>query len=255
VRDLDLASAVDLDWSFVETGREQMRTSGACEIAGFIRPEALPSFVADAQRLAPLAHRSGGLGTVYLGFPDESFPTDHPQQWLGDYNVGAVAYDLFPGDSPIRELFEWDELRSFVAAILGLETIYPYADPLGALNLAVMGEDDQLQWHFDQTDFVVSLALQDADTGGDFEVAPFIRTADDERYGDVARVLAGDRERLTVLPMTPGTLLVFAGRHSLHRVSPIHGPTPRLVGLFGYDTAPGTMSSELLKLVRYGRAA
>jgi len=152
-------------------------------------------------------------------------------------------------------LFEWDELRAFVAAILGLDTIHPYADPLGALNLAVMGDGDELQWHFDQTDFVVSLALQDADEGGDFEVAPFIRTADDECYADVARVLAGDRAPLTVLPMTPGTLLVFAGRYSMHRVAPIHGPTPRLVGLFGYDTRPGTMSSELLKAVRYGRVA
>jgi hypothetical protein len=247
--------AVDLDWSAVEAGRSQIRDCGACEIPGFVRPDALPGFVEDARTLAPLAHRSGGLGTAYLGFPDESFPADHPQQWLGNYGVGAVAYDLFPSGSPIRRLFEWEELRAFVAAILGLETIYPYADPLGALNLAVMGDGDELQWHFDQTDFVVSLALQDAEAGGDFEVAPFIRTGDDEHYDDVARVLAGDRSSLTVQPMMPGTLLVFAGRNSLHRVSPIHGSTPRLVALFGYDTKPGTTSSELLKAVRYGRVA
>ena len=60
------------------------------------------------------------------------------------------------------------------------------------LNLAVMTDGDQLQWHFDRTDFVVSLAIQDADVGGDFEVAPQIRTAADERYDDVARVLAGN---------------------------------------------------------------
>ncbi len=251
----DLRSLVDLDWSAVEHGRAQMRATGACELPGFVRSDALPAFVDDACRLAPLAHRSGGLGTVYLGFPDETFPEDHPRQWLGNYGVGAVAYDLFPVESPIRWLFEWDELRAFVAAILGLDTIYPYADPLGALNLAVMGADDELQWHFDQTDFVVSLALQDAEIGGDFEVAPFIRSADHERYDDVARVLAGDRAGLTVLPMTPGTLLVFVGRHSMHRVSPISGATPRLVGLFGYDSQPGTMSSELLKAVRYGRVA
>ena len=76
-----------------------MAATGACEIPDFVRPAALPAFVEDARRLAPLAHRSGGLGTVYLGFPDESFPLDHPQQWLGDYTVGAVAYDLFPADS------------------------------------------------------------------------------------------------------------------------------------------------------------
>jgi hypothetical protein len=250
---LDVTELIDLDWSFVDAGRAQMRKTGACEIPNFIRPSALGQFVDDARSLAPLAHPSGGLGTVYLGFPDESFPTDHPRQWLGPYAVGAVAYDLFPPDSPIRLLYECNELMRFVAAILGLDAIYRYADPLGALNLAVMNDDDQLQWHFDQTDFVVSLALQDADVGGDFEVAPQIRRAEDERYEDVASVLVGERDRVVTLPMTPGTLLVFAGRHSLHRVSPIEGTTPRLVALFGYDTKPGTMSSDLLKAVRYGR--
>ena len=190
---VNLTELVDLDFGIVEAGRAQLRETGACEIPGFVPEAALPAFVADAQRLAPLAHRSGGLGTVYLGFPDESFPLDHPQQWLGDYSLGAVAYDLFPADSPIRQLYEWDRLTALVAALLDLDVVYPYADPLGALNLAVMGDGDQLQWHFDQTDFVVSLAVQDADTGGDFEVAPQIRTADDEHYDDVARVLAGAR--------------------------------------------------------------
>src|SRR4051812_31048709 len=208
-----------------------MRTTGACEIPGFVRPEASPAFIDDARRLAPCAHHSGGLGTVYLGFPDESFPLDHPQQWLGNYSVGAVPYDLFPADSPIRRLYEWDELTRFVAAIMDLDVIYPYADPLGALNLAAMGDGEQLQWHFDQTDFVVSLAIQDADEGGDFDVSPNIRTPTDERYDDVARVLDGDTETVVTLPMTPGTLLVFAGRHSLHRVSPIKGTTMRLVAL------------------------
>ena len=174
-------------------------------------------------------------------------PTPHRPLESWSFTIrGAV-------DDPVS--WSWEELRALVAAILGLDSVYPYADPLGALNLAVMGDGDELQWHFDQTDFVVSLALQDGEEGGDFEVAPFIRSPDEERYDDVARVLAGDREPLTVLPMTPGTLLVFAGRHSMHRVSPIHGATPRLVALFGYDTRPGTMSSELLKAVRYGRVA
>ena len=251
----DIADACALDWSFVPEGRAQMAATGACEIPAFVRADAIPAFIEDAQRIAPLAHRSGGLGTVYLGFPDESFPLEHPQQWLGQYDLAAVAYDLFPHESPIRRLYEWPELTRFVAAILGLDEIFPYGDPLGALNLAVMTDGDQLQWHFDQTDFVVSLAIQDADVGGDFEVSPRIRTADLENYDDVARVLAGETESVVTLPMTPGTLLVFAGRYSLHRVSPIEGATPRLVGLFGYDTKPGTMSSDLLKEVRYGRIA
>jgi hypothetical protein len=116
-----------------------------------------------------------------------------------------------------------------------------------------MVDGDELQWHFDQTDFVVSLAIQAADQGGDFEVAPRIRTADDERYDRVAAVLAGDRGEVVTLPMTAGTLLVFEGRYSLHRVSPVHGPVARHMGLLAYDTVPGTVGSELLRENRYGR--
>jgi hypothetical protein len=70
----------------------------------------------------------------------------------------------------------------------------------------------------------------------------------------VESVLAGDgRGRVVVEPMTPGTLMLFEGRRSLHRVTPISGDRARYVALLGYDTKPDTMSSELLKLIRYGR--
>lgn len=131
--------------------------------------------------------------------------------------------------------------------------IYRYGDPFGALNLAVMDDGDRLQWHFDQTDFVVSLAIQSAASGGYFEVVPRLRSADDEHYDEVGSVLAGDRSRVISLPMTPGTLLIFEGRHSLHRVAPIVGPLSRHVALLAYDTAPGTVGSELLRQARYGR--
>ena len=102
----------------------------------------------------------------------------------------------------------------------------------------------------------LALAVRELnERGGDFECVPMLRTADDERYSDVAATLDGTRpERVTTVPMTPGTLMFFAGRHSLHRVTPVEGTTDRLVALLGYDTRPGTCSSELLRLVRYGRA-
>jgi hypothetical protein len=53
--------------------------------------------------------------------------------------------------------------------------------------------------------------------------------------------------------MTPGTLMLFNGRWSMHRVTEIRGSRPRYVALLAYDTKPGTDSSETLKLSRYGR--
>jgi hypothetical protein len=237
----------------VARARQQLRDRGAAELEGFVSPAGVEALVRDADELAPRAHASGGQGTAYLEFPDFSLPADHPRLHFADYAVRAVAYDITPLDSPLRLLYEWDPMKDLIEAVLDRGPIYRYGDPFGALNLAVMGESDQLQWHFDQTDFVVSLAIQSAEAGGDFEVAPRIRNAQDERYDEVGAVLSGDRARVETLLMRPGTLLIFEGRYSLHRVSPIEGRRWRHVGLLAYDTKPGTMGSDLLRSDRYGR--
>jgi hypothetical protein len=237
----------------VEDACDQLRDTGAAELPGFLHPAGVEILVADADTLAPRAHHSEGEGTAYLEFPDFTLPDDHPRLTWGHYAVGAVPYDVMPPGSALRRLYEWEPLRHLVEAVLDRGPVHRYADPFGALNLAVMGEGDELQWHFDQTDFVVSLAIQTADEGGDFEVHPRIRSAEDECYDDVAAALAGVRPGVVTLPMVPGTLLVFEGRYSLHRVSPVGGGRPRHVGLLAYDTSEGTVGSELLRENRYGR--
>ncbi len=144
-------------------------------------------------------------------------------------------------------------MLDFIGAALGVARIYRYADPLGALNIAVMIVGEHLLWHFDQTDFVVSILLQDCASGGAFEFVPRIRSAEDPHYGAIERLLGGGCDGVIRLDMQPGTLALFQGRWSIHRVTPIEGPVPRLVALLGYDTKPGTVSSDNLKLRRYGR--
>jgi hypothetical protein len=234
--------------------RAQLDARGACELPGFLTAAATARMVREADALVPVAHHAAGPITIYLDMPDMSLPERHPRRHLGSSSLAAIAYDLFPREHALRVLYEWDPLMAFLAAALRCDVLYRYADPFGALNVAVMRDRDELDWHFDQTDFVVSIALRDADEGGDFEYAPYIRSAHDERYDQVQAVLEGNRAPVHRVPMTPGTLLLFQGRHSMHRVTPIVGPTSRLVALLAYDTKPGTVSSELLRLARYGRS-
>jgi hypothetical protein len=114
---LDLLDVVDLDRyplndpdsvayaDLVERCRAQLAETGASELEDFLNGPGLDLMLADAIELEPQAFRSGGLGTAYLGLPDETLPEDHPRRYWGDYGVGAVAYDLFPPDSPIRRLY------------------------------------------------------------------------------------------------------------------------------------------------------
>lgn len=249
IGDLSTPEAVDL----VRRTRASMEATGSCELPGFLHADGLAHCLADGRELEPVAHRSNGTTTPYLEQPGPDWDEDHPRLRRNPFSLGAVAYDQFPASSPIRALYEWEPLRAFVAAVLSCD-VYRYDDPLGALNLAVMTDGDVLGWHFDQTDFVVSLALRSAEVGGLFEVVPGTRGVDDECYPRVAAVLDGV-EPHEVLPNVAGTLLLFAGRRSLHRVSPIAGSTSRLMVLFGFDTEPDTRSTPTLQLSRYGRTA
>ena len=255
---IDLARYPLLDFAADRTRRvvaeaeRELARSGMAVLPGFLKEEALSALAAECDALAPLGHFSEVRGTPYIDLPDLAQPEGHPRRTLGRSALSAVAYDRFPATSALAALYEWDPLLEFVRVLLGRERLFRYADPLGALNLAVMRAGDELAWHFDQTDFVVSLAIQSSEAGGEFECVPLIRSESDERHDAVRAVLSGETKPITV-PMTPGTLMLFEGRRSIHRVSPIQGERPRYVALLAYDTKPGTDSSELLKRVRYGR--
>lgn len=231
----------------------QLAERSVAVLPEFVRAEALDRMAADCDELLPLAHRSESVASPYLAAPDTTLPPDHPRARAQRSQVETVAYDRVPSGSPVRTLYESDELLGFLAQVLQVDTLFRYADPFGALNLSTMHAGDQLAWHFDQTDFVTSVAVAAPERGGAFEVAAQVRTGSDERYEDVAAVLDGDRSAVTHVEFAPGSLMLFAGRCSLHRVTTVEGDAPRHVALLAYDTRPGTDSTDELKLARYGR--
>lgn len=241
----------------IAEARTSLAEKGVALLPGFLTPQALRATAQDIEKLLPQAHLEDvAVGTPYLELADPSFPEGHPRRTDIHSKTWVLAYDLVPAEAAIRRLYEWDGLMDFVGEVLERHPLHRFADPLGALNLTCMEAEHVQGWHFDSTDFVVSIAIQDSEAGGEFECAPFIRSDHDEHYDEVARVLGGDAgARIEVFPMTPGTLMIFQGRHSLHRVSPVRGSRPRYVALLAYDTRPGTDSSDLLKMVRYGRTA
>ena len=251
IQDCDVPAAQAL----IARCRAELRGKGACVLPGFLHPAALARMADESRLVAPYAHwgARGPGGTAYLEPPDPSFPEDHPRRRLQQSSVGAVAYDLIPPAHALRQLYEWDGLMDFIERVVDRGRLYRYADPLGALNVAVMREGDRLLWHYDQTDFVTSILLQDCEAGGAFEYVPMIREPGNENYDRVSRLLDGDRSEVVRLDIQPGTFVFFEGRQSIHRVSPIEGTTDRHIALLGFDTRPDTCSSERLKMRRYGR--
>ena len=256
----DLGTLVDLDrWPVDDVDlRERLRQDFAREnvvvLPGFVPASVVERMADQCAEIATLAHPSRSRSSPYLRDPDPTAPPGDPRGHAITSSVGVLAYDLVPGDHLVRRLYEDDGLLDFVAAVLGEPVLHRYADPFGALNVTVMEDGDHLGWHFEMTDFVISLAVRTSTAGGEFVNAPRIRNGDDECFADVSAVLAGTApDRVRVEPMSPGTLMIFNGRWSMHCVAPVVGPDPRVVALLAYDRTPGTDSTDELKLARYGR--
>jgi hypothetical protein len=244
------------DQDLIESCVQQMTTQGVCVLPDFLTLEAVEILRQQSDVLSAQAFRSASRATPYLGPVDESFPVGHPRNMITQSSVEVVAYDQFAKGDGLRALYEWDPLLEFIRECLGLTQLFRYADPFGALNLAVMRDGDLLGWHFDMTDFVVSIAIQSSVSGGYFENAKQIRNAEQPNYSTIQKVLSGQApESVRTEPMTPGTLMLFNGRWSMHRVTTIEGDVPRYVALLAYDTKPGTDSTDTLKMSRYGRLA
>ena len=108
-----------------------------------------------------------------------------------------------------------------------------------------MAEGDELGWHFDACELVASILLRPAEAGGVFEYIPGVRTADDERFPDVASILNGRDQHRTPVNFLPGDMVLFRGRHSLHRVTSIKGEVSRLIALMSFDNVKKALERDV----------
>lgn len=232
---------------------QQLRETGLCVLDGFLRPEALERARKEAQMTESGAYFAAIRGNAYLSGKKADLPADHTYNLEDFTRVGVVAYDQIAEQDVIRQVYDSPEFLKFLGDANGRGQIYYYECPLGKINYSMMCEGDYLRWHFDQSDFVVSIPIQPPETGGDYEYVYNLRSASDENYDGVRKVLEGDRSAVKVLDTPPGSLVLFEGRYTLHRVTYIGGRTTRIVALLGYADKPGVTSTEYLRQIRYGR--
>jgi alkylated DNA repair dioxygenase AlkB len=241
--------------ALVQACRDQLRDRGVAQLEGFLTPAAISQMIADADRLAAQAWASDQTHTVYFEPPDDSAGADHPRALLQHSAKRAIAYDLIPDGAPIRRLYESDDLTGFIAAVLGKQALYRSADPLDALEIAVFGDGDELGWHFDNSEFSVTVMYAESEAGGHFDYYPGLRAEHDDNYSGVQKILLGDPGGVVRLPSSPGTLAVFRGQHALHRVTPVSGPRPRINSVLTYGEHSGMKLNQLTQRLFYGRTA
>ena len=226
--------------ALLEQGRQSLQDTAVFALPSFIRPEALAGMQAEARALAPFGHhREGHRDSIGNALPSR-------------VSVTCVGYDQIALDSPMRALFASDALTNFLGALLQYPLFYRSVDPMASCMLTSLSRGDELGWHFDENNGVVTLTLDSSPKGGVFEYVPQAR----ELSGDaLSKLMTTEVPDTDQLHHQAGTLAIFNGHDALHRVSPVLSDTPRLTLIFSYDTQPNQIFSEQIRMGFFNRTA
>jgi hypothetical protein len=248
----DLASLVDLDRhpidrpgssgcrSLVDRARSELRERGCAVIPDFLRPVAVETLAAEIAACKHATHYSREAINPYFHTEiDGRFPEHHPVNTFLERSSGFIPGDAWDAGSAIDVLFRSPDLARFLADALEIPELHCYADPLAGLTANILEPGQQFTWHFDTNEFAVTVLVDEADAGGQFEFVPNARSEHDEAFDRVQRILEGDRTDVVTLDLRPGDLQIFRGRHSLHRVTRV-GPmsASRHAAILAYTEQP-----------------
>lgn len=274
----DIEAIVDLDkYPIADSGssafaalicrcQEDLASVGSVSLPGFIREFVISRMAAEVSEL-PAYNRLEIVNPYGLNAPTlqqqvapEQMNVGHPLVRKFPQDVHAVAEDCVPAGALIRRVYDSPIVASFLAKVLNIETLYRFADEFQGLNIMYIYDGGNRAWHFDGSEFVVTLMLQPPLEGGEFEFSPFVRGAveggrRDEKFGEVSKVLAGQHAsgfKTQVKRSEAGTLNLFYGMRSLHRVRTVFGPRKRIMAVLSYHTDPERTGTPATNVMLYG---
>ena len=257
---VSLADIVDLGQcpldqdAFRTVCRRRLEQNGVLVLSGFLKPAAITAVRREGEANRHLAYYTVTDHNIYLSPPDPDYPADHPRNRKVASSKGCITTDQIPGGSALRTLYDAPEFRDFLCAVLGEAALYEYADPLSSINLHYAGEGQELGWHFDNSAFAITLMIQEPEAGGVFEYVKNVRDAEvgEMNYALCGKVLDGAVPTRS-LAMGAGALVLFRGRNSMHRVTPVKGARTRMLVVLAYNTEPGIALSESARMTFFGR--
>lgn len=244
------------DEKFFRTRAKSCKTildkEGILVLPDFISLEVIKELQGEAKELKPKAYRSNSAYNLYVLPQDPDFPEDAPRNRQFRTTKGCIADDQIPQKSYLKAIYNSKTFRNFLCKVLGIGSLYSYADPLSRININYYDPKDSLQWHFDNADFAITLLIKKCAKGGEYEYFTNMRYKENgEDYERVRKCIDGEIDPQKK-SLNEGGLMIFRGNQSLHRVTEIQAGERILITL-NFNKKPGIPLSEKSRQTFFGR--
>ena len=251
---IDLKHFALAETDFRSDCRDIFEDSGYLILKNFLKPQAVKLICKEALLNQYLAYYCIQEHNVYLTTKDTDYEDNHPRNRNLKSSKGCITDDQVPIESLLRTLYDSLQFRKFLCSVLGEDALYEYTDSLSSINIHYASKGQELAWHFDNSSFAITLLLQQADKGGDFQYLRNMRYTSngDPDFESTRQVLDGKREPQNLI-MESGSLVLFRGQESIHRVVPVKGEKTRISAVLAYNSKPGIKLSEEARMTFFGR--
>jgi hypothetical protein len=235
--------------------RTDLAKDGMFNLEGFVKPQALAQAISEiGPVMDTLSFTHRRRHNIYFRKEIPGLAPDHPALALCETVNHTVCADQITQSVPLW-IYEWSHFITFLAAAMGKDALFPARDDLARVNVMAYREGEALNWHFDRSEFTTTLLLQAPEAGGEFIYRTDLRSDNDPNYDGVAKLLRGEDPDVKSLTLTAGTINVFRGKNTAHKVGKGKGARERLIAVFSYFDRPGVVFSREDQLGFYGRTA
>lgn len=243
--------------AMIKICKEQLRVQGFVSLKNFLDSRCVSSLVSSILDLEQLGvgFYSTERHNVFLeDNAKESSSTDqgakslHPRHiQLKSSKLLINANDLVRKAPELDILFQSTAFLHFIRDVLQLN-LYPSSDEYGKYYANIFNKGDGLNFHFDRSEFSISLILQPADDGGRFQFVPNSREIVEGwsemplNTEDLRSAIAASSSKYTLEEpdLAAGDFYLFRGQNSLHRVSEIT-TGKRINVILTFNTEPDVM--------------
>ena len=244
----------DADWLVAK--RDELDAHGAVQMRGLLQPDALTNLQKEATVNLSQAYFNPQTHNIYLDKGDAAYPGNHIRNRLLTSSKGCITDDQISAGSVLKKIYHHSDCIFALCFILGEDELHPYADSLSSVNIHYARRGEELNWHFDNSSFAVTLMIQPAIAGGAFEYVRDVRDADRGEMGFAqAEEVVDGLQPANQLSLDAGDLLLFRGQNSLHRVTPVTDDSMRQLAVLAYNSQPGISLSKTAQMTFYGRSS
>lgn len=230
----------------------KLEKDGILIFNSFIGTDGLKTLQDEANDLKKHSYRSSSEYNVYISEYDNAFSSDSPRNRIMSTSKKCIPNDLIPKDSILQRLYDSSFLKDFFCELLDKENLYPYEDSLSSININYYDKGDALGWHFDNSDYTITLLIKNCTKGGVYEFFNDMRYKDGkEDYAFVEKILDNEVSG-TKIDSFEGDLMIFKGNKSIHQVTAVE-EGERILVTFNYNEKIGVSLSEKSRKTFFGR--